>query len=343
MTDRKIRSIFPLMFLLLCTAFSMTGSAFASEGEIHDNYLDCPYNDEYTEQAAPEVSLDSVEAVTKVEPVTLSAVTQKPVVTRPYYASSGTDINTPSTTPTTDSTKTDTDTSSTVKPSTGTDTTVKPSTDTTDTGSSKPLTPDGQGTVADNATDEDGKEFFTITTPDENVFCLIIDRQKDSDNVYFLNAVTESDLMALAVKDEDTGVSAIPEPEPVCSCKDKCEAGSVNTSCPVCLLNLKECEGKAPEPVQEEPEPEQPEKKGNSGTMVFVLLAVLAVGGAGYYLKIYKPKHDLDSAEDLDELISDEEEVNEDDAPYYSGDKAPEDKLAAQEQYDEPDEPEDFQ
>ena len=28
----------------------------------------------------------------------------------------------------------------------------------------KPFTPDGTGTVVDNATDEDGKEFFTITT-----------------------------------------------------------------------------------------------------------------------------------------------------------------------------------
>jgi len=302
----------------------MTGSAFASEGEIHDNYLDCPYNDEYTEQAVPEVSLDSVEAVTKVEPVTLSAVTQTPVVTRPYYASSGTDISTPSTTPTTDSTKTDT----------GTTTTVKPTTDTAT--STNPLTPDGQGTVVDNATDEDGKEFFTITTPDENVFYLIIDRQKDSENVYFLNAVTESDLMALAVKDEDTDVSAIPEPEPVCSCKDKCEAGAVDTSCPVCLLDLKDCEGQTPEPAQEEPEPEPPENKGSSGTMIFVLLTVLAVGGAGYYLKIYKPKHDLDSADDLDELLSDEEEVNEDDEPYYPAQENTEPQ-------DEPNEPEDFQ
>nr|WP_330386849.1 DUF4366 domain-containing protein [Robinsoniella peoriensis] len=29
----------------------------------------------------------------------------------------------------------------------------------------KPFTPDGTGTVVDNATDEDGKEFFTITPP----------------------------------------------------------------------------------------------------------------------------------------------------------------------------------
>jgi len=34
----------------------------------------------------------------------------------------------------------------------------------------KPFTPEGTGTVLDNATDEDGKEFFTITTADEAVF-----------------------------------------------------------------------------------------------------------------------------------------------------------------------------
>lgn len=48
-----------------------------------------------------------------------------------------------------------------------------------------PFTPDGTGTVVDNATDEDGKEFYTITTADESVFYLVIDKQKTSENVYF--------------------------------------------------------------------------------------------------------------------------------------------------------------
>jgi len=175
-----------------------------------------------------------------------------------------------------------------------------------------PLTPDGQGTVLDNATNEDGKEFFTITTPDENVFYLVIDRQKDSENVYFLNAVTESDLMALAEKDKEDetppAAAAVPEPEPepVCVCKEKCEAGAVNTDCPVCLLSRGDCEGKAPEPSSGDPEPE----KKNAGGVIFVLLAVLAAGGAGYYLKIYKPRHEMDDAEDFDELTG--ETVNED-------------------------------
>ena len=181
----------------------------------------------------------------------------------------------------------------------------------------KPLNPDGQGTVVDNVTDQDSKEFFTFTTPNENTFYLVIDKQRESENVYFLNAVTESDLLALAEKDkepEDSNVSAVPDPEPVCVCKDKCAPGEVNTDCPVCVLSLKDCTGKVPavDPDTDQ-EPKKPEK-GGSSTMILVVIAALAVGGAGYYLKIWKPKHDLDDAEDFDELTGgDEETVNEDD------------------------------
>lgn len=181
----------------------------------------------------------------------------------------------------------------------------------------KPFTPNGQASVVDNATDGDGKEFFTFTTPEENIFYLVVDRQRESENVYFLNAVTENDLLALAEKEK--GSSAASESavsETVCySCTEKCEPGLVNMACPVCKNDLKECVGTKTEPPaaeESETEPEQP-KKGNGGTMIFVLLAVAAVGGAGYYLKIYKPKHDLDDAEDLDDLWGDDEpEVNED-------------------------------
>lgn len=177
----------------------------------------------------------------------------------------------------------------------------------------KPFTPDGQATVTDNASDEDGKEFYTFTTPNDNVFYLVIDKQRDSDNVYFLNAVTEDDLAALAVKDEDKKgtESAIPE-VPVCDCTEKCAPGEVDTTCPVCKNDLKSCVGKAaPEP---DTETEQPEKKNSAGSLIFIFLAVAAAGGAGYYFKVLKPKRDLDDAEDLDELLDDgdEPEVNED-------------------------------
>lgn len=135
----------------------------------------------------------------------------------------------------------------------------------------KPFTPDGTGTVVDNATDEDGKEFFTITTPSENVFYLIIDRQRTENNVYFLNAVTEKELLALAEADpvpEATEPVVQPEPDP--------------------------------EPVAE-PDPE-PEKTAGFpvGNLLMVAAVVLVGGGAAYYFKVYRPKHEATGLDEDD-------------------------------------------
>ncbi len=178
----------------------------------------------------------------------------------------------------------------------------------------RPFTPDGQASVLDHATEEEGKEFYTFVTPEENIFYLVIDRQRESENVYFLNAVTENDLLELAEKSKEGtagGESAVPVAE-VCSCTRQCEAGEVDMACPVCSNDRKACTGEPKETEEKETEPEKP-KKGGGGTFLFILLAALAAGGAGYYLKVYKPKHDLDDAEDLDDLLDeDEPEVNED-------------------------------
>lgn len=140
-----------------------------------------------------------------------------------------------------------------------------------------PFTPDGQGTMVDNATDKDGKEFFTIMAADESVFYLVIDRQRETENVYFLNAVTVADLMALAEPSPEVVPEPLPEPDP--------------------------------EPIPApEPEPE-PEKSGGAG-MLLAVLGVLALGGgAGWYFKIYRPKQqqaagpggDYDEAEEYAE------------------------------------------
>ena len=84
-----------------------------------------------------------------------------------------------------------------------------------------PFTPDGTGTVVDNATDEDGKEFYTITTADESVFYLVIDKQKTSENVYFLNTVTTDDLLPLA--EQGNGIRAGEKGQPPSlSAPDRC-------------------------------------------------------------------------------------------------------------------------
>lgn len=172
-----------------------------------------------------------------------------------------------------------------------------------------PLTPNGQATVIDNASGEDGKEFFTITTANNNVFYLIVDRQREEENVYFLNAVTETDLLSLAQADEQPELILEPEEEPTCSCTQKCEAGDVNTLCPVCKENRKACVGEVPE----EPEPEA--KESNAGLILFVVLT-LAVGGVvGWYFKIYRPKQEFVEDDDGEEEESEEfgtETINED-------------------------------
>jgi hypothetical protein len=165
------------------------------------------------------------------------------------------------------------------------------------------FTPEGTGTILDTATDTDKKEFYTITTAAGNVFYLVIDKQRADGGVYFLNAVTETDLMALAEKtDEDVAGITFPVPE----------------------------EPAAPEeePVTEdEPDPE-PEKKGgaSAGSIMFIILAVIVIGGAAYYIKILRPKH-RGAASDMDDdgwdgMYGDTEEPG-----YESGEYLPDDDM----------------
>lgn len=109
--------------------------------------------------------------------------------------------------------------------------------------------------------------------------------------------------MALAEKG-DGSVSTIPEAE-TCTCTEKCEAGEVNTACPVCKNDLKSCTGKEKpdKDKDEEPaEPEKPEKDtGSAGTVIFVIVALLAVGGVGYYVKIVRPKQQAEDDGDFED------------------------------------------
>ena len=169
------------------------------------------------------------------------------------------------------------------------------------TSDSNPFTPAGTGTVVNTATDEDGKQFYTITTPDENVFYLVIDLQREQDNVYFLNAVTEKDLLALAEKSEDTeenetAVVSTPEPESD-SETDISSETSLETST-------------------------EPEQKSNTTMLLLVLAVVLIGGGAGYYFKIYRPKQEQAAlAEDeFDEYEADPYDEQEDDTPPWEVD-----------------------
>lgn len=175
------------------------------------------------------------------------------------------------------------------------------------------LTPDGNLTLTDDVSDDANKQFLTVVSKNGNYFYIIVDRSKEGEqNVHFLNQVDEADLLALAEEGDETAT------EKSCICTVQCELGKVNRACAVCTQSVDQCLGtpKTPEPT-ESPEPEETApQKSKTGSIVgiFIFIVVLG-GGAYYYLKIWKPKHDKKGASDLDDYdfgeYDDEEDEDE--------------------------------
>ena len=168
------------------------------------------------------------------------------------------------------------------------------------------------------------KQFITVQTSGGNTFYIVIDYDKPVNDeeeqyqTYFFSVVDEADLLAAA---EAAGMEV-----PACACTNKCAAGDINTNCPVCASNMTECVGVEPEPESvEEPEPDpqpEPEQKSNTGTLLLILAVALIGGGAGWYFKVYRPKHQR--AEQPEEDYGDELE-DYDDTPPWDEDESTED------------------
>ena len=169
-----------------------------------------------------------------------------------------------------------------------------------------PLTPDGNAALVDDF--GGNKQLITVTTKAGNYFYILIDRANEDKKtaVHFLNQVDEADLMALM---EDG--NAKEEPPAVCSCTKKCEAGAVNTACPVCVTDKSKCTGKAPEPPAETPEPEKEKPAGLNPAALILLLALLGGGGVFAYLKLVKNKPKTKGNDSLDDYDYGEEDSEE--------------------------------
>lgn len=174
----------------------------------------------------------------------------------------------------------------------------------------QPLTPDGNLEIVDYIVHED-KQFITVKSRSGAEFYIVIDRSRDSDNVYFLNQVDDVDLFALL--EEDSAAS--------CSCKEKCVDGAVNSDCLVCRMDMKSCAGKVSEVKSEsisDSEPDKTEKKQNI-LPVLVIVGVIGGGAVIGFLKLRKNKPkaasvpDFDDDTDADDFAEDETEVEDGD------------------------------
>ena len=148
------------------------------------------------------------------------------------------------------------------------------------------LTPKGNAQLVDDVADNENLQFITVTARDGNVFYFVIDKGAQSENVYFLNTVDESDLAALI---EDYTPTAATEQTPAASA--------------------------SPEPEQtEQKQPEHTEQGKSSSPMLYIVLALIAAGViGGYYFKVILPKKKLKDADDIEDFELEETESEETD------------------------------
>ena len=163
------------------------------------------------------------------------------------------------------------------------------------------LTPKGNAQLVDDVSDNENLQFITVTARDGNVFYFVIDKGAQSENVYFLNTVDESDLEALVEKsDKKPTATAKPEQTENTAETDSTETDKKNTD----------------SKTEKSEQSEQKQQKNNSG--LFIILALAAAAGiGGYYYKVILPKKKLEQADDLDDFDFEDEDtetvVNEDD------------------------------
>lgn len=174
------------------------------------------------------------------------------------------------------------------------------------------FTPDGNMKLIDNVEGDGQKQFIIVQSKNGHYFYIVIDYAAEGEyTVHFLNQVDEADLMAILAEEEITLAPA------KCICTDKCVIGDIDTTCPVCIVAMAECEGAEATPPADETDPpaddgKQPSDNGgnNIGMVIAVIvIAALAGGGVFYYFKVLKPKKQKNNAPtgaELSELEYDE-------------------------------------
>ncbi len=170
------------------------------------------------------------------------------------------------------------------------------------------LTPSGNMSLVDNVKEEDKEnlDFMTVTSKDGHVFYIVIDHSSNAENVYFLNQVDESDLMALMTDEEKKAIEETADTE-----KETEEAvtPSVKTDSAETDTSQAETENNKKNEVR---------SAMNNNLIIGAVFGVigLVLIGAYYFLKI-RPKKKGASIEDDLEFYDDEEYENEDEEPAF--------------------------
>ncbi len=186
-----------------------------------------------------------------------------------------------------------------------------------------PFTPDGNASILDEADSEQNKYFYTIQTANDNVFYMIIDKDRATGNVYLLSMIDENDLMEFVTEEEtqDDDTSALPD-------EFKQPSTSVNT----------EPETETTEEEKEEPDISEKPDNTSNGTVTLIALGVLAaVFLIGYYIVKIKNKDDYEDEEDeTSEGMDDTEEDDDADVIEETSEEDDEDSAPFSDDYPDP-------
>lgn len=147
---------------------------------------------------------------------------------------------------------------------------------------------DGNGEVLDNIVDKkSGKEFYTITTANNQTFYIIIDHASSTKNVYMLSMIDENDLKEFLSEEEPE--KPADTPPSVDFGEDKTEKPDTDAE-------------------------DTPKKSGGNtlGTVLIILALGAVAGGLYFYFKIYKPKKEARVSDEDMEYVDEGEKVSED-------------------------------
>lgn len=198
------------------------------------------------------------------------------------------------------------------------------------------LTPDGTGTVVDNIMTVNDIEFFTISTGDGSDFFLVVDRQRTSNNVYLLNTVTESDLMALA---EARGETIIPQ-----LTDNSVTQSETAPTMDEILVAIQEATGGAMQNQYQSQDQyshnlTQNAQQGAASGVVVLAVIFIIIGGLGLFVwKVLLPKFKSVGKSNQGEI---EYEEDDDDDGEHDGDYSDDDFTSVEVDEDEDDDEED--